>query len=758
MERQGGGPNLRPYAFVLTGVMVGGLSPVFTKLLLLDNVAGETIVAARYLVAVLLLLPIGIPHHRRAEGPAPDRRAWLTLILVGVFGSGLGALLFTAALDMSSAGVVNAISKTAPIFVALFAYFTLRERVTYLRLLLVAVMVCADMLIAAGELTFGGQLVSTRLMGDALALGAGMTRAAAEILGKSALRRFRPTTVALWRFGVGMVVGAAVSAGTGGWATLGGLGLRGWAILIALGGISTALSMTLYYRGLADIPAHIAVSLKLLGAIVTVVVSWVVLGEALTPYHIAGMGVLVSGAYLLVMRASHPHPELVLPSRVAARPWAGIRARLITLTVALVVGSVGVVWYLSVRHSARLLQQQVELTIGEIGAILADFGALDERPSWQSYQQYIGRVVGQRIEAESYSLQIVYVAVLDERGNLGAFAVSDELRLVDKQGNRLPRGDRAAEESFLQAMDAGQARRLGLITVTVERLRAGRRVGTIKLGATRDLARDIVGEVVGRSAVAALTVLLLAIAVAVVAGGSLVEPIERLAAEVGRAGRSRRVQPRGWDEVGEIRQGVGLVVEQLMGEKGTVAALRSALAQQLLEDAGGPDEPPGPRVALVVDAGPLVREGPTADLEALIETTAREVMANGGRLRRAMGTNLVATWGDAGFEQDDPLRAAVAGLAVGERLGGIAQRHRVVIGLGAGDSAIQAVEAALTVRAQQPPGEVGFCLISAPEVVAEASEHLQFEPAGEGAGVMWVTGLAPEGPAEDLAAEPEELV
>ena len=140
MDPDNGGPNLRPYAYVLAGVMLGGLSPVFTKLLLLDNVAGETIVAARYLLAVLFLLPVGLPHHAGGETSPPNRRAWIALVLVGVFGSGLGALLFTAAVDLSSAGVVNSISKTAPIFVALFAYFTLRERVTYLRLLLVVVM------------------------------------------------------------------------------------------------------------------------------------------------------------------------------------------------------------------------------------------------------------------------------------------------------------------------------------------------------------------------------------------------------------------------------------------------------------------------------------------------------------------------------------------------------------------------------------------------------------------------------------------
>ena len=377
--------NLRPYLYVLGGVMLGGLSPVFTKLLLLQDVEGPTIVAARYLLTVMVLIPFGVPHRRpNEELQPPGRRAWVTLVLVGAFGSGFGALLFTAAVDLASAGVVNAISKTAPIFVALFAYFTLRERVTYLRFLLVAVMVAADVLIVAGELTFTGQLVATRLLGDLLALGAGLTRAAAEILGKSALRQFRPTTVALWRFGVGLLVAGTVSLGTGGWTSLLGMSLRGWLILVMLAGISTALYMALYYRGLSEIPAHVAVSLKLLGAVVTVIVSWIVLGEALTPYHIAGIAVLVSGAYLLVMRTAHPHAdepdEPTLPLR---RPWARLRPRLVGLVVLLVVSSVGVVWYLSMRHSVRLLRQQVELTVGEIAAVLVEFGALEERPSWR---------------------------------------------------------------------------------------------------------------------------------------------------------------------------------------------------------------------------------------------------------------------------------------------------------------------------------------------------------------------------------------
>ncbi|MFP3903586.1 MAG: DMT family transporter, partial [Armatimonadota bacterium] len=296
--------HFTPYYYLLAGVLLQGLSPVFTKLLLPD-LSYATVVAARYLLAVGFLLPFGYHHRTVPQAPGkPTRRDWVALFFVGALGSGLGALLLTAALDYSHAGIVNAISKTAPIFVAFFAYLTLRERITWGRVMLVLMMVVADVLIGVGELSLGTAAARQYLIGDALALAAGVTRAIAEILGKGALRKFAPATVALWRFGIGCLITGTIALGTGEWAGLLQLGTNGWIILLVLAGVSTSLSMSLYYRGLAEIPAHVAVTLKLLGAIVTVVVSWIVLNEALNAYHIAGMAVLVFGAYLIVMRTA----------------------------------------------------------------------------------------------------------------------------------------------------------------------------------------------------------------------------------------------------------------------------------------------------------------------------------------------------------------------------------------------------------------------------------------------------------------------
>ncbi|MFW5866774.1 MAG: DMT family transporter, partial [Armatimonadota bacterium] len=641
----------------------------------------------------------------------------------------------------------NSISKTAPIFVALFAYFTLRERVTHLRFLLVTVMVAASVLIVAGELTFSGKFATSRLLGDLLALGAGLTRAAAELLGKSALRQFRASTVALWRFGVGLFVAGAVAFGTGGWRSLIGLSLQGWMILVLLAGVSTALYMALYYRGLAEIPAHVAVSLKLLGAVVTVIVSWIVLAEVLTPYHIAGIAVLISGAYLLVMRSAHPEaeemPEAAAPTR---RPWARLRPRLVGLVVLLVTMSVGVVWYLSVRHSVQLLRQQVQLTVGEIAAVLVEFGGLEERPSWQSYEQYLQRVVGHRVEGDLYALEVVYVAALDPRGNIGAYAVSPELQIIGAEGRELQVRDRAAMKRLLSEMDE-RASAHGLITATARLELEGQNVGSLKMGCRREIVEGMVGEIVGRSAVAALAVVLLAAAIAALAVGGMVQPIERLTAQLwARSGRAGFGDTSDLDEVEQIRRALGVVGQAIGLERSAIAGLTLSLARRAREEPVLVGPPRGRAWLAVVTEG--TPEAP--ELALLAEAVAREAARQGGVFSRLGGRSALAEWGE---ELDDALRAVLAGRGLADALAGEGLDAQLVIVIGSGEDAAlwQEVTEATLKRTDEPPR-----MLMGPAAMEDAGEHVVAEPTAGTSAFVRVVRMAEPPELTGVAQDPED--
>ena len=81
--------HFTPYFFLIAGVLLQGLSPVFTKLLLAD-LSQATVVASRYLLAAAFLFPFGRRHDvKQAEAGKPRRRDWVALFLVGLLVFGL---------------------------------------------------------------------------------------------------------------------------------------------------------------------------------------------------------------------------------------------------------------------------------------------------------------------------------------------------------------------------------------------------------------------------------------------------------------------------------------------------------------------------------------------------------------------------------------------------------------------------------------------------------------------------------------------
>ncbi len=693
----GAGWRLRPYYFVVGGVLLQGLSPVFTKMLLMDGFSREAVVSGRYVLAVLTLLPFGISSTRRSLAAGKPRPVdWLALFLVGALGSGVGALLFTAALEYSSAGIVNAISKTAPIFVAFFGYLLLAERVTVGRLALVGAMVGADALIGLGELSFSGAEARSRLLGDGLALLAGITRATSEIIAKNALKRFRPSTVTLWRFLGGLIVTGSVAGFTGAYRELLHPGGSAIGLFLLLGVVSTALSMYLYYKGTAEIPVHVAVSLKILGAVVTVIVSWVVLQERLNLYHVAGIGVLISGAYLLVLRAARegqaagPTPE----DGPAEQPGPhqqvqGIRVRFTLMVIGLTVATVAAATALSVRHTNTMISDQTRLTMGKVAAVLVQLGGLDDPPDRASIQQYLNRVVRHRIEGETFSVDIVYIAMVDERGGVVAFAVNRDLALVDATGRPYRSGDRTAARQLLQMSEAGLlSRRYNIIPVRAELRNSEADVSAramVEVGCKRSIANRLLAEVAARNAALVVLMVLLAAGIAAFAVQRATNPLERLALSMQRLSGGEVDLPLYAEGRGEVRQ-MGESLEALREGLRLGATLRlslvSCIAGQLR---GTPEAEAGDANATLLILSGTEAEHAARGTDELAGAIVSAVISHGGQVCRCEGGVITAEWGGGG--EEDLLFASLAAL----RLADIAPGLR--LGVDAGPGIVQALQA-----------------------------------------------------------------
>lgn len=718
--------RLRPYLYLAAGIVLQGLSPTLTKLLLTE-LSPACVVSARYLIAVLLLLPFGWRHRTHPDLSPPRPRDWVALLLVGALGSGLASLLFTHAIVLTSAGIATALSKTAPIFVAFFAYFTLRERVTSGRLLLVAMMVGADILIGAGEMT--GGLASQRLAGDLMAVGAGALRAMAEILSKASLRRFRPSTVSMWRFGVGFLVTGSIAFVQGGYRSLYILSAQHWLLLLILGVACTAFSMTLYYRGLKDIPAHVGVSLRLLSAIVTVLASWLLLGETLNGLHLAGIAVLVAGAYLIVVRTTR-QPRLT-PSLEAARPaerWnplLTLRGRVAALVSVMIALTVMASTLISLQHTRSALDEQVRLTMAQTATTILQLSGVAQPPTAETYRQYLDRLIRHQFESSSYRVEIMYLAVLDGRGNVVAFAKREDLQIPDPTGVPMPDYSPATALRLLELVRTQELQRTqDLVPLSADLEQAGRVIGTVKMGCRRSIAQRGGLEIALRNLSIAILLVLLGIAVSYRFTEQLARPLEKLSSEARRISHGELDVPL--LAVGSLEvESLGSSVAQMAEELRKAQMLRDWVAATVC----GAPQGTLPVVTLLATLGSTPQSEPVARLEALLEAVTR----NEGAIAAFAPGQVLAVFGGPEAERDDVLRAVVAALEwreywLDQRLPG--PSPQVLIELAAEGNGAEARRAALTAALPATPRESLPIYLTAAAHEA-AGEHVDTRPDGD---------------------------
>lgn len=654
--------RISPYYLLLAGVLLQGLSPVFTKLLL-EDLSEATVIASRYLLALALFMPVAKLTQRPGALPSPRRRDWIALFFVGFLGSGIAALLFTWALTYSAAGVVHALSKTAPLFVVVFAYLALQERVTTSRLALVGVMIVADVLIGAGDFSLGGPEAHLRLLGDLLALAAGFCRAVSEVLAKGVLRRFNSTTVGAWRVGTGLLVAVVAALATGGFATLQNLDAFGWTVLLALALVSTVASLTLYYRGLSQIPVHVAVTLKLVSVVVTVVVSWVWLGEVLNLYHLAGVTLLLAGAHLLVLRSTRRPGEV---AEVPLKPLvvsflSNMRARLTALAGLVIIVVVVLASYLMGKHAVDLVRHETRLAMSNVAVtVLGSVAAQPQAPP-AVHERFFNNLVRAELQNQVYSVDVVYALLQDQRGVMIAAAYDEQALPLDQTGTAFR--DHGEMLLFLSALstDPALARRYGLIVVQAT-LEDESFPMTVTLGCARRAAGHLISQIIARHIAVAALIILTALASLWLVLGRATQPVSEVFRALNQVSRGRLYHPvvsRSPDEVGQVAESVDQIrLALLRGRQWREAALRLLNSSDL-------DAVSFPRGLLYL-AIPRQYLPPASAKEASsrLFSVLEKVLENNGSLEGQTEDYILASWGRSGLEQDDILRAMTAGLAI----------------------------------------------------------------------------------------------
>jgi drug/metabolite transporter (DMT)-like permease len=270
-----------------------GAMGIFGKLAFDDGVTAGTLLAARFVIAAVVLWCLMLMKGSVSQIRAVARRDLVVALGLGACGYALQATCYFVALQHVDASLLSLILYTFPAIVTVAAVALGRERLDRRRVLALG-LVSTGLVLILG--TAGASSVSG--LGVALGLGAALTYSTYILTSDGVATRVPALTLAAI-----VCTGAAISLTVGSLLTgqlhPGGVTLAGWGWLACIAVVSTVGAITLFFAGLSHVGPTSASILSTFEPVVTVVLAAVVLAESLTLIQIAG-GALVLTAVLVL--------------------------------------------------------------------------------------------------------------------------------------------------------------------------------------------------------------------------------------------------------------------------------------------------------------------------------------------------------------------------------------------------------------------------------------------------------------------------
>ena len=259
----------------------------------------------RWLFAILILAPFALPHVRR-EWPVV-RRNRRTLLLLGVVGVGTHNALTYLGLNYTTAINGVMLNSFIPVMIIALSWIFLRQRLTPLQLVGVAVSLCGVLaLLSGGRIETLASLALNR--GDVLILTA-MLMWSVYTIGL----RWRPAGLSTltFLFVIACVGDAAVLPLYLGEIAFGVRATFTWwsfAAMLAVALFSSVLAYIFWNRGVEQVGATVAGLFAHLMPVFGTLLAWLVLDERLQPFHLAGIALILAGIYVTSRAAPPPVP------------------------------------------------------------------------------------------------------------------------------------------------------------------------------------------------------------------------------------------------------------------------------------------------------------------------------------------------------------------------------------------------------------------------------------------------------------------
>lgn len=282
--------------FALGSAFFAGITAVLAKIGI-ENVNSTLATALRTVVVLafswLMVFVVG-----SQGGIAQISGTTLLFLVLSGLSTGASWLCYFKALQLGDVNKVAPIDKSSTVLTILLAFIFLGEPVSIPQALgVVGIGVGTLLMIAKKEVKDGKPHSKAWLVYAFLsAVFASLT----SIFGKIGVENVESNLGTAIRTIVVLVMAWVMVFVTGEQKGIRSIGKKSWMFLF-LSGITTGLSWLCYYRALQDGPASVVVPIDKLSILVTIVFSWIVLKEKLTPKAAVGLVLILAGTGAMLL-------------------------------------------------------------------------------------------------------------------------------------------------------------------------------------------------------------------------------------------------------------------------------------------------------------------------------------------------------------------------------------------------------------------------------------------------------------------------
>lgn len=282
--------------FALGSAFFAGITAVLAKIGI-ENVNSTLATALRTVVVLafswLMVFVVG-----SQGGIAQISGTTLLFLVLSGLSTGASWLCYFKALQLGDVNKVAPIDKSSTVLTILLAFIFLGEPVSIPQALgVVGIGVGTLLMIAKKEVEDGKPHSKAWLVYAFLsAVFASLT----SIFGKIGVENVESNLGTAIRTIVVLVMAWVMVFVTGEQKGIRSIGKKSWVFLF-LSGITTGLSWLCYYRALQDGPASVVVPIDKLSILVTIVFSWIVLKEKLSPKAAVGLVLILAGTGAMLL-------------------------------------------------------------------------------------------------------------------------------------------------------------------------------------------------------------------------------------------------------------------------------------------------------------------------------------------------------------------------------------------------------------------------------------------------------------------------